>query len=218
MSKPIDKRIKGPKTPEAPEPNDYQKQVIVGLMLGDLFAERSNITGNTRLRFYMSNVNKVYAYHLYSIFKLFIKTEPKEIVRKKSKLTGSIHTDIIFSTLKYSFFNWVREEFYVNNVKIVPKNMSNYLTEVGLAFWIMDDGSYNKPNGNLILCTDSYTKDDVLFLISILKDKFDLSCGLVKLKSDKESYRIRVNKSSMPQLIVLVKPHILPSMCYKLGI
>ena len=89
MSKPIDKRIKGPKTPEAPEPNDYQKQVIVGLMLGDLFAERSNITGNTRLRFYMSNVNKVYAYHLYSFFKLFIKTEPKEIVRKKSKLTGS---------------------------------------------------------------------------------------------------------------------------------
>ena len=33
----------------------------------------------------------------------------------------------------------------------------------------MDDGSYNKIKKNLILCTDSYSKKDVLFLIEILK-------------------------------------------------
>lgn len=91
-----------------------------------------------------------------------------------------IHTDIRFSTLNYPFFNWVREEFYVDNIKVVPKILPNYLTSVGLAYWIMDDGSYNKHKGYIILCTDSYTKDDVLFLIRILKDKFNLSCGLVK--------------------------------------
>ena len=53
--------------------------------------------------------------------------------------------------------------------------MPNYLTSVGLAYWIMDDGSYNQHKGNIILCTDCYTKEDVLFLISILKDKFNLS-------------------------------------------
>lgn len=78
-----------------------------------------------------------------------------------------IHTDIHFSTLKYPFFNWVREEFYVDNIKIVPKNMPKYLTSVGLAFWIMVDGSYNKHKGNIILCTDSYTKEEVLFLMDI---------------------------------------------------
>ena len=122
------------------------------------------MNGNTRLRFYQSNVNKIYIYHLYSLFNLYVKTggpATKEVVRKSSKLTGLIHTDIHFSTLKYPFFNWVREEFYVDNIKIVPKNMRqgrpDYLTSVGLAFWIMDDGSYNKQNGNIILCTDSYT-------------------------------------------------------------
>ena len=47
----------------------------------------------------------------------------------------------------------VREEFYVDNIKIVPKNMRqcrpDYLTSVGLAFWIMDDGSYNKQGPGL---------------------------------------------------------------------
>ena len=34
-------------------------------MLGDLTAERSHITGNTRLRFYMSSVNKDLIFHFY---------------------------------------------------------------------------------------------------------------------------------------------------------
>ena len=90
-------------------------------MLGDLTAERNYLNGNTRLRFYQSNVNKIYIYHLYSLFNLYVKTggpaslalpfsrkkQPatKEVVRKSSKLTGLIHTDIHFSTLKYPFFN-----------------------------------------------------------------------------------------------------------------
>ena len=69
-----DKRIKGPKTPLVIEPNDYLRQVIVGLMLGDLTAERSFLNGNTRLRFYQSNINKLYIYHLYSLFNLYLKT------------------------------------------------------------------------------------------------------------------------------------------------
>lgn len=43
----------------------------------------------------------------------------------------------------------------------------------------MDDGSFNKTKGCLIICTDSYSKDDGLRLISILTIKFNLSCGLI---------------------------------------
>ena len=70
----FNKRIKGPKTPEIIRPNDFLRQVIVGLMLGDLTAERSHLNGNTRLRFYQSNVNKLYIYHLYSLFNLYVLT------------------------------------------------------------------------------------------------------------------------------------------------
>lgn len=194
-------------------------------MLGDLSAEKSSLNGNTRLRFYMSLINKDLILHLYSIFKSYVKTGPKVINRKFNKLTNTLRKDISFSTLKYSNFNWVIEDFYVKinnkNIKIIPKNSYERLTAVSLAYWIMDDGSFNKTKSQLILCTDSYSKEDVLYLIKILTDKFQLSCGLInykKTKSGKFSYRIRINKTSMQSLITLIKPYIIPSMLYKLGL
>ncbi len=82
----------------------------------------------------------------------------------------------------------------------------------------------------VIICTDSYTKEEVLRLISILTTKFNLSCGLIVIPKNNVStaslsegnnkfyYRIRVNKSSLPTLIKLVKPYFIPSMYYKLGL
>ena len=134
--------------------------------------------------------------HLYSMFSEYVLTPPKEMVRKKiNKLTGKLQTDIAFSTLKYSIFNWTMEDFYVKvenkNIKFVPANANENLTAVSLAYWIMDDGSYNKIKGCLILCTDSYSKEDVSRLISILKDKFNLSCGITKnIQNEKIYYRI----------------------------
>ena len=120
-------------------------------MLGDLTAERYSINGNTRLRFFMSNINRVYILHLYNIFKTYVKTAPKEVTRKTvNKKTNSYQTDIFFSTLKYSYFNFAREKFYkavyykdfANNkdlikcifIKIVPLDIELFLTAVGLAY------------------------------------------------------------------------------------
>ena len=140
------KRTKGPKTPILSDLTSFQKEVIYGSMLGDLHAERYSLNGNTRLRFFMSVKNKEYMYHLYDIFKTYIKTPPKIVTRKKvNKLTGHIQTDIFMSTLKYSYFNFAREEFYkpiyltdVNNknkfIKIIPLDIEDKLTEVGLAY------------------------------------------------------------------------------------
>jgi len=134
---------KGPVTPFASEPTDNLKEIIFGLMLGDLSAERYSTNGNTRLRFYLSSINEEYANHLYLKFQEYVKTPPKKITRKLSNLTGKIHTDIAFSTLKYSFFNWVMEEFYKKdpvlnrNIKILPLNTEKQLTAVSLAYWIM---------------------------------------------------------------------------------
>lgn len=61
--------------------------------------------------------------------------------------------------MKYSIFNWVIKDFYVNvndrNIKIVPKDAYQKLTKVSLAYWIMDDGSFNKTKGTIILCTET---------------------------------------------------------------
>uniref|UniRef100_UPI002238BE17 LAGLIDADG endonuclease n=1 Tax=Ramaria rubella TaxID=113071 RepID=UPI002238BE17 len=77
-----DTRIKGPKTHLVPIPNYNLKEIIFGLMLGDLTAERVSRNGNTRFRFYMSAVNRSYIYHLYFLFKLYVKTAPSLKVSK----------------------------------------------------------------------------------------------------------------------------------------
>jgi hypothetical protein len=82
------------------------KEVLFGLMLGDLNVEKSSEKGNARLRFFMSEKNKIYMFHLYSLFKSYIKTPPKIVQRKTiNKLTNSVHTDIFCSTLRYTYFN-----------------------------------------------------------------------------------------------------------------
>jgi hypothetical protein len=99
-----DLRVKGHRTPVAPYLTEYQKQVIFGTMLGDLSAERSQVTtGNTRLRFQASVKNQELKYNYYSIFKPYVKTAPKIPLRKFNKLTTSEHEVIGFSTLKYCF-------------------------------------------------------------------------------------------------------------------
>jgi hypothetical protein len=62
--------------------SDYQEEVIFFAMLGYLSAEKSHLTGNTRLRLYVSLKNKDLIFHLHSIFKFYVKTGPKVINRK----------------------------------------------------------------------------------------------------------------------------------------
>ena len=65
----------------------------------------------------------------------------------------------------------------------------------------MDDGSYDKINGNIILCTDSYTLQEIKLLISVLSNKFHLSCGLILINykiNSKADFTYRINKSSLP--------------------
>jgi len=57
-------------------------------------------------------------------------------------------------------------------VKIIPSNISEYLTEVSLAFWIMDFGG-KTTYGDLLLHTNSYTLEEVELLVSVLNQKLN---------------------------------------------
>lgn len=57
--------------------NSELEEIIIGLLLGDLFAEKRKPTSNTRLQFKQSIKNKAYIDHLYSLFKEYCNSEPK---------------------------------------------------------------------------------------------------------------------------------------------
>lgn len=78
----------------------------------------------------------------------------------------------------------------------------------------MGDGAI--LNKGLVLCTDSYTLQEVVTLINVLKIKYDIDCTIQGIKNNRP--RIYILAKSMGKLRILVKPYILPSMLYKLNI
>lgn len=105
-------------------------------------------------------------------------------------------------------------------IKIVPLNILDLLTPIGLAHWIMDDG--HKHGNGITLCTDSFTLIEVELLVSVLRNKFNLEANYNKRtqKGRHIGWRIYISGKSAnkEKLISLVKPYFIPSMLYKLGI
>ena len=61
-------------------------------------------------------------------------------------------------------------------IKIVPLNIKELLTPIGIAQWKLDYG-YRAGN-RVILYTDNYTLSEVELLISVLTNKFGLDAKL----------------------------------------
>ena len=106
----------------------------------------------------------------------------------------------------------LRELFYPNGVKIIPKNIFELLTPIALAHMIMGDGSV-KQSG-LVICTDSYSVKDIVRLINVLMIRYRLDCWLRNHSPTQP--RIYINQSSMALLFNIVSPYMHPSMLYKL--
>lgn len=103
-------------------------------------------------------------------------------------------------------------------VKILPLNIGELLTPIGLALWIQDDG-YRSGNG-LVLCTECFTLAEVELLISVLRDNFGLTSNIHerKQKGKHIGWRIYIRTENRDKLISLVKPYFVPSMLYKFGL
>src|SRR2546423_12397323 len=103
-------------------------------------------------------------------------TEPRVYVHATHKVTGMIYSSITFQSLSLPCFNELYDLFYLGGRKRVPSDIGSLLTPLGLAYWICDDGSFDKKGGFVVLCTESFTTVEVEVLINVLNSKFDLKC------------------------------------------
>lgn len=126
---------------------------------------------------------------------------------------GKLRKVVRFSTWTYTSLNWVREIWYINNIKRVPDCIGEYLTPLALAVWIMDGGS--KVSQGLKLSTNSFTYNDCLKLVTVLNDNFNIKAK-VQSAGSKDQYIIYVWKQSMQDLRNIVSPYMIPEMKYKI--
>jgi hypothetical protein len=151
-----------------------------------------------------------YLLFVFNLLSHYCSSFPHSTTRVRA---GTRVYDLQFFTRSMPCLTELHSLFYPNGVKIIPNNIYDLLTPAALAHLIMGDGAA-RPHG-LIICTDSYSIEDVVRLINVLIIRYRLECTL-RFHTPTQP-RIYIRQHYMPLLRSIVRPHIHYSMQYKLG-
>ena len=190
--------------------------IILGSMLGDGAITRCK-SNKSECCFYEGHSTKQSEYVKYKYNELH-RWIGCNIYPLHHNLNGTYHTTLNFLTRRNKKFTMFRNLFYVNNKKNSSKKISynfivNKLNSLSLAIWAMDDG-YNRHDRGFEFCSENFSKPDQNLLINILSDKFNIISHLGRVRKSK--YRIKINKNDKNTLFNIIRPHVIPSMEYKL--
>jgi len=188
-----------------------QRDILVGLLLGDGCLEVLPKGDSARLKLEYSSKQKAYIDWLQGVFRQWIIGGPK---RKITHAFGQAYEKYWCTTLSSPILKAFFDLFYRNHRKIVPQAIGELLTPIGLAVWFMDDGSTkSKESNGRILCTHAFSQSEVSLLCDVLKIKFYLHATPRRQKDGTEIY---ISGHSLAQLRILIEPYMVSSMRYKL--
>jgi hypothetical protein len=196
--------------------------VIFGLILGDGYLS-NRIGEGVRICIRQSIIHKDYLLWLYEFFYsrgYCSNNEPRQYTRTIKGKDGKIYLGFEFNSYTFRSFVWIYDLFYKKGKKVIPFIISNYITPLTLAIWISDDGTFipsTGGRGGVRIACNSFTLQEVEYLASILRNKFDLDCTIQKIYI-KDRNSIYIKKNSIQKLENLILPYLHVSMHYKLGL
>ncbi len=186
---------------------DEQRDVLIGVLLGDAHLETQNGGRTYRVKFEYSAGHGEYANHLYKIFKEWILTPPQ---RKQD----ATHNNVWFQTVSHAAFRFYAHQFYDEKKKCVPKLIHRFLTARSIAYWFMDDGSIkSRESKGVIFNTQGFERNEVKRLMTVLRKSFDLEASERK---QKDGLQIYISGKSYKRFREIVDAYIHPSMRYKI--
>ena len=193
-------------------PHNYEVlSILIGSLLGDAYAEKHG--NGTRICFQQEESNSSYLFWFHKFLSergYCNETLPKISTRLGKE--GKIRKISRFKTYTYSSLNWIQEMFYVNNIKIIPQDISLYLSPIALAVWIQDDGG--KVSSGLKIATNSFTYEEVNYLCEVLRNTYNFKVSVHKAGALNQ-YNLYISKHSISNLVEIIKPYVHPSMYYK---
>ena len=183
--------------------SDFQKQVLIGYLLGDGHIETWKNSQAARLKVEQGLVQKEFVDWLFEVFGEFVKTPPK--LKQKS---------VYFNTLSSSEFYEFHRMFYLNGRKIIPNDLDLLLKPISLAIWFMGDGSVkSKETNGRIINTHAFTEVEINKTCLLLKEKFALQTSV---RRQKDGLQIYISAKSAGVLSNLISAYLLPIFNYKL--
>jgi len=191
-----------------------QLSVIIGMVLGDSYISKFR---EKRANSYLSTQH--------SIKQLEYVTYKMNLLKKLGfEVTKLYDVSILFKSIRFDcrnskLFNQLRKTLYPNNNKTIKRKWLNYLDEIGLAIWFMDDGSLTKrgKSGYLSLHTNSFNKEEHNIIVKYFKQVWGITPTLrsTKRKDRINSFFLTFNPNETRKFIKIIKPYICDSMLYK---
>lgn len=189
--------------------DDNQLQILVGCLLGDGY-----ITKRGAIQIEQGSRQKDYLLWKYEQLKSLVSVKPSRVTRTNKKNGKTTYSYRFF--LRQFFRVW-REKMYVNGKKIVPVDLIDIATPLSLAIWYMDDGSLG-DHSYLIISTDGFDNESQERIVRVLKSKWDINARIVDKKNGDKLYkRLVIGSHNLVKFFSLVRPHIIPSMQYKIS-
>lgn len=184
-------------------------QVLIGTIMGDGSLELNSLckAKNARLRF--GHCIDQYDYLSHKVLMLNgLWSSPIRVTANKVEISSISHPILT------SYYN----RFYSNGVKILPSDLEKDIDTLALATLYMDDGSYDISTNSIYISLCNFTRQENEFFIEILKHKFNIDSSLMnKGKVGKKYVHIYIKASSRNRFKDLIRPHLIPSMLYKIG-
>ena len=191
--------------------NQKQHSVLVGSLLGDGTLWQGKAAQNVNFKVEHGLAQRKYVFFKYKIFKEFVGTSPKLSFRYDF-LGKRYPKSWWFRTFRHPVFMPYFCSFYKSGTRSVPKNIETLLDPLGLAIWIMDDGSSNNHRTALYLNSHGFELEEQLGLCKALRRKFFLSARVHK---DGNKHRIYIPVEDTGRLFNLVADYLLPEFLYK---
>jgi len=193
---------------------EEQREILIGLILGDGHLETQNRGRTYRLKIEQSIQHEKYVNWLYKNFKEWVLTPPRRKINYDKRFSKST-VSLYFNTISHASFRFYAQQFYKNRKKVVPKQICRWLTPLSLAVWFMDDGSVkSNRHRSKIINTQSFTKKEVGLLSVCLEKKFGIKSNLRRQKG--KDWQIYLLSETVGKFYQLVKTYILPCMRYRL--
>lgn len=187
--------------------------IISGSLLGETYLEKLN--NNVRVSFQQESSNMEYLNWVWSQFSIWnYTTNIKPIILKKIGRKGKIIRYLKFNTFPISSWNYLYNDWYWDGSgrKRIPKNISEYLTPLALAVWVMYNGS--KVNNELKFTLNGFIAEDIEVLAQVLKSKYKLNISIHNIGAE-NNWIIYIKQSSISILRSVVEDFIISSMRYK---
>lgn len=198
----------------------YLDGVIMGLLLSDGYLERTSPTSAVRLTVSFGAKHSAYLMYLFDLFEAYTNTSATTI-DVYNRQTKSYNKVWRFKTVSLPQLIYYHELFYKLNaegklIKTIPLNIEECMSPVLLAHLIMGDGNLKQPDKIIRIYTNSFSKDEVNLLALAIFRKLNIITKVVHDRNNQYIITISRNQLSLTQ--ELLKPHMHPSMYYKLDL